>query len=180
MIGKYLKAGIILLIVLFAIAYVAIRKGPDSFVFAWILNFALMFGVFLLTNTFKFALASNYYNSKQWERQGKIYRWFGVDVFRKILVLIGWEKVIRASNPVKKNLDAIKQLEHGTRQSEFGHLIIFFIVLVINCLVAFYYGIKQSLPLFFLNIIFNVYPIMLQRYNRPRLQRALRIKEAIK
>ncbi|WP_394335923.1 glycosyl-4,4'-diaponeurosporenoate acyltransferase CrtO family protein [Flavobacterium hydrophilum] len=31
----------------------------------------------------------------------------------------------------------------------------------------------ESLWLLVLNIIFNVYPILLQRYNRPRLRRAL-------
>jgi hypothetical protein len=179
MIGKYLKAGLVLLIVLFMVAYVAVKKGPHTFVFAWVLNFALMMAVFYFTNTFKPKLNANYYNLKSWEANGTIYKWLGVNGFRKLLVLIGWEKVIRAASPVKKNLDAIKHLEYGTRQSEFGHLTIFIIVLAMNFFVAIRYGITQSLPLFFLNIIFNVYPVMLQRYNRPRLQRALRIRESI-
>ena len=180
MIGKYLKAGLALIIVLSIVTYVAIQKGPHSFVFAWTLNFMLMLGVFFFTNMFKLSLASKYYDAKPWEAKGAIYKWFGVNLFRKILVWIGWEKVIRASNPVKNNLDAIKHLEYGTRQSEFGHLVIFFIVLATNLFVAIYYGIVYSLPLLFLNIILNAYPVILQRYNRPRMQRAMRIRETIR
>ena len=178
MIGKYLKAVLVLLIVLFMVAYITIKKGPQSFVFAWVLNFALMLAVFFFTNTFKPRLTAGYYNSKKWEANGTIYKWFGVNGFRKLLVLLGWEKVIRASSPVKKNLDAIKHLEHGTRQAEFGHLIIFFIVFATNVFVAFRYGIAKSLSLFLLNIIFNVYPVILQRYNRPRLQRMIKLRRA--
>ena len=177
--GKYLKLFLVLLCVVAALVYVFIKKGPQTFVFAWVLNFALMMAVFYFTNTFKPELSSNYYKPKKWEANGTIYKWFGVNVYRKILVLIGWEKVMRAASPVKKNIAAIRHLEYGTRQAEFGHLSIFFIVLMMNFFVAFRYGITQSLSLFLLNIIFNAYPVVLQRYNRPRLQRAIRLKDAI-
>jgi len=175
---KYLKFLLLLVVVLIAVAYVFIRQHPYSFAFAWVLNFALMMAVFFFTNIFKPQLAGEYYNLKKWEANGTIYKWFGVNGFRKFLVLTGWEKVIRAANPVKNDLAALKNLEHGTRQSEFGHLIVFFIVLGMNIFVAFRYGISKSLSLFILNIIFNFYPVILQRYNRPRLQRMIKICEA--
>lgn len=175
---KYLIFFLILFAALFAIVFVFRKNGPHSFVFAWDINFALMLAVSSYTTTFNPKLTSAYYNPKKWEANGILYKWLGVNIFRKLLVLIGWEKVIRVASPVKKNLDAIKNLEHGTRQSEFNHLIIFFIVLAMNIFVVFRYGLTQSLSLFILNVIFNVYPVMLQRYNRPRLQRALRIRES--
>ena len=160
--GRYLKLGLVLLLVLCLVTYMFFKNGPHSFAFAWVLNFALMMAVFYYTENFKPQLTAAYYNVKNWEGGGTIYQWFGVNIFRKILVLVGWEKVIRAASPVKKNLEAIKYLEYGTRKSEFGHLIIFFIVLIMNLFVVFQYGIVKSLPLFFLNIVFNVYPIILQ------------------
>lgn len=132
-----------------------------------------MLGVLYITKTFKPKLESTYYNAKEWEAEGKIYKWFGVDEFRKVLVWIGWEKLNKASSPVKKNLDALKHLEYSTRQSEFGHLVIFFIVAIFVLSVAFYCGAIQSLWLVLLNIILNVYPIGVQRYNRPRLRKAI-------
>ncbi|MFD0750875.1 hypothetical protein ACFQZS_12035 [Mucilaginibacter calamicampi] len=172
---KYLKFMLAALLVVPIIVYIGITKHPYSFLFAWVLNFGLMMAVFIFTNTFTPKLTSDYYNSKKWEANGAIYKWLGVDIFRKFLVLIGWEKVIRAGSPIKKNPDAIKHLENGTRQSEFGHLVIFFIVLIVNVFVALSFGITKSLSLFFTNIIFNFYPVILQRSNRPRLQRMLRI-----
>ncbi|WP_414706134.1 hypothetical protein [Salegentibacter sp. UBA1130] len=130
-------------------------------------------GVAYFTQIFKPKLSSTYFNPKEWENEGKIYKWFGIHAFRKILVWTGWEKLNKASNPVKKNFTALKHLEYNTRQSEFGHLIIFLIVLAFTIFVILYYGFQQSLSLIILNILLNVYPIGIQRYNRPRLRKAI-------
>lgn len=158
---------------------VAYWQGLHTFVFAWVLNFMLMMGVLHFTQTFKPKLSSTYYNSKRWEAEGMVYQWFGVHGFRKILVWIGWEKLNKASKPVKKDLDALKQLEHGTRQSEFGHVIIFFIVLAVAIFVGVHHGFRESIWLHLLNIVLNAYPIAVQRYNRPRLQRAIRMNKSL-
>ena len=152
---------------------VAYWQGLHTFVFAWTLNFMLMMAVLSFTQTFKPSLSSTYYNSKRWEAEGKIYQWVGVNGFRKILVWVGWKNLNKASKPVQKNLNALKQLEYGTRQSEFGHLIIFFIVLAVAIFVGVHHGFRESLWLHLLNIVLNAYPIAVQRYNRPRLQRAI-------
>ena len=171
--SKYLRVCFVLLFAFCVVMAIAIWKGLYSFLFAWVLNLMLMMSVLYINQTFKPRLKSNYYSSKKWEDYGKIYKWFGIDEFRKVLVWVGWEKLHKASNPVKKNLEALKHLEYNTRQSEFGHLIIFFIVLLPTLFVGFYYGFIQSLWLIILNIILNAYPIGLQRYNRPRLQKLL-------
>jgi len=115
-------------------------------------------------------LAPRIIYSKKWEADGKIYKRFGVDVFRKLLVWVKWEKLTKAANSVKKDRETLKKLEYKTRQSEFGHWIIFIIVLTFGIVVAFSYGIWQSFWLLFLNILLNLYPIGVQRYNRPRVR----------
>ena len=60
----------------------------DSFAFAWALNFLLMFCVLAFTETLKSQLASPYYIDKGWERKGKVYEFFGINFFRKLLVLL--------------------------------------------------------------------------------------------
>jgi ABC-type transport system involved in cytochrome bd biosynthesis fused ATPase/permease subunit len=171
--SKYLRVCFVLLFVVCTVVAVALWQGLYSFVFAWVLNFMLMLVVLFFTQTFKLKLESNYYHSKKWENGGKIYKWFGVHGYRKVLVWVGWEKLGKAVNPVKKSLDALKHLEYNTRQSEFGHLIIFFMVLVLTLFVGFYYGFKQSFWLLILNVILNAYPIVVQRFNRPRLLKAI-------
>lgn len=149
--------------------------GVKGFLFAWILNFMLMMCVFLFTETLKSPLQANYFREKSWESKGKTYERLGINIFRKLLVMLGWEKLNKKDNPVAKNLKALNHLEYRTRQSEFGHLIIFFIVLGFNIFVAVQYGFLASIWLLILNILLNLYPIFLQRYNRPRLQRAIAV-----
>ena len=153
------------------------RIGVKGFLFAWVLNFMLMMSVFFFTETLKAPLQNNYFRERTWEKKGKTYERLGINIFRKLLVLLGWEKLNKKDNPVAKNLEALSHLEYRTRQSEFGHLIILFIVLGFNIYVAIQFGFTASVWLLILNILLNLYPIFLQRYNRPRLQRAIALSK---
>ena len=147
--------------------------GVQGFLFAWILNFMLMMCVYFFTETLKAPLQTSFFREKQWEKKGKTYERLGINLFRKLLVMLGWEKLNKKDNPVSKNLKVLTHLEYRTRQSELGHLIIFIIVSGFNIYVAVQYGFTASIWLLVLNILLNLYPIFLQRYNRPRLHRAI-------
>jgi hypothetical protein len=149
----------------------------DSFSFSWILNFLLMFFMVAFTGVLKSPLASPYFDEKEWERRGKIYEYLGINFFRKLLVWIGWEKVIRKSYPIEKNTKVLENLHYQTKKSELEHLVILVIVFGFNVFVAFKFGVLKSLWLLLLNILFNLYPILLQRYNRPRIERALNLSK---
>lgn len=177
-INKMKKTIVLALTILITIALtysVVLYIGLLGFLFAWTLNLLLMMCVFKFTETLRSDFASDYYKEKAWENKGKIYEKLGINLFRKLLVILGWEKMNKKSNPVKNNLDALVHLEYRTKQSEFGHVIIFFIVLGFTVYVAMNFGITESLWLIFLNVVLNVYPVFLQRYNRPRLQRAIKV-----
>jgi len=149
----------------------------DTFPFAWAFNFMLMVFIPPFTDTLKSPLTSSYYNEKTWEKRGKVYENLGINVFRKLLVLIGWEKIIRKAHPIEKNTQALVNLHLQTKKSEINHVIILFIVLGFNIFVAIKYGFIKSLSLLILNIILHLYPIMLQRYNRPRIERAINLSK---
>lgn len=149
----------------------------DRFSFAWILNFLLMIFVVFFTDALKSPLNLHYYNEKGWEQRGKLYERLGINFFRKLLVWIGWEKIIRKSSPIEKNTEALMNLYYRTKKSELDHAIILLIVLGFNVFVAFKFGIIKSLSLLLLNILLNLYPIFLQRYNRPRIQRILNLSK---
>ncbi len=170
---KYIILSLTIIVTIFLVSALVYKIGLQGFLFAWILNFVLMMCVFFFTETLKSEFKSDYYREKTWEKKGKIYESLGINLFRKLLVLIGWEKLNKKANPVQKNLQALIHLEYRTKQSELGHIIIFFIVLAFTIYVAITLGIKESLSLIILNILLNVYPVLLQRYNRPRLQRAI-------
>lgn len=149
--------------------------GVKGFTFAWGLNFLLMGCVLAFTETLKSNHTSSYYQDKKWEKRGKIYESFGINIYRKLLVWTGWEKLNKKANPVGKKTEILRHLYLGTKKSELGHLIIFIIVLGFNIYVAITFGFVKSLWLLALNILLNVYPILLQRYNLPRIERALAI-----
>lgn len=147
----------------------------DRFSFAWILNFMLMLFVAAFTTALKSQLISPYYSEKEWERRGSIYEHLGINFFKKLLVWTGWERVIRKSNPIEKNTGALVNLHHQTKKSELDHLIILLIVLGFNVFAAFKFGVLESLWLMVLNVLLNLYPIFLQRYNRPRIERIMNL-----
>ncbi|ETZ24112.1 hypothetical protein [Pedobacter sp. V48] len=149
----------------------------DGFSFSWILNFLLMLCAVAFTGALKSPLGSSYFKEKEWERSGKIYEYLGINFFRKLLVWIGWEKVIRKSNPIEKNAKALVNLHYQTKKSELDHLIILLIVLGFNMFVALEFGVLKSLWLLLLNVLLNLYPIFLQRYNRPRIARAINLSK---
>jgi hypothetical protein len=165
---------IITIALTYALTYYLDMRG---FFFAWILNFLLMGCVLYFTETLKSPLTSPYYQEKTWEKKGKIYEYLGINLFRKILVWVGWERLNKKSNPIEKDTQTLLQLHYRTKQSELGHIIIFIIVLGFNILVAFKYGFSKSMCLLALNILLNLYPILLQRYNRPRIERAINLSK---
>lgn len=169
---------ILITIATIALIYALIQyMGMQGFSFAWALNFVLMACVLTFTETLKSPLNAPYFNEKVWEYKGKIYESLGINFYRKLLVWVGWEKLNKKSNPIEKNTKALMHLHYQTKQSELGHIVILLIVLGFNIFVAFQFGIIKSLSLLILNVLFNLYPILLQRYNRPRIARALHLSK---
>lgn len=173
---KYIFFPLMCLAIIVVSFYIAFWQGLHSFVFAWVLNLLLMSLFLYVDEIFHLQLTSSYFSTKAWEKQGKIYHLFGIHIFRKLLVITGWEKLNKPVNPVNKALKSLEHLELGTRKSEFFHLMIFIIVLGFTIFVAIRHGFVQSLWLLVLNLILNFYPVILQRYNRPRLQKLISAK----
>jgi len=68
-----------------------------------VLNFVLMAWYTYLDSVFKWKYDSVYFNTLQFEKKGRIYRFFGVHLYRKLLVWTGCEKISR------KDLKIIKK-----------------------------------------------------------------------
>ncbi|WP_146153618.1 glycosyl-4,4'-diaponeurosporenoate acyltransferase CrtO family protein [Adhaeribacter arboris] len=117
------------------------------------------------------SLHSAYFNNHAFEKSGKIYAALGVHWFRWLLVISGWEKLSQKNNPVRKTLPALQQFERATRVSEFGHSVIAIIIFALTVFVCIKYSVKEAFWLILFNVLLNIYPILVQRYNRPRLRR---------
>ncbi len=151
--------------------------GMQGFSFALALNFLLMACVLVFTETMKSPLNSPFFKEKTWERNGKLYASLGINFYRKLLVWTGWERFNKKSKLVEKNTKALLNLHYRTKQDELAHLIIMLIVFEFNVVVAFKFGFLKSLWLLILNVLLNLYPVFLQRYNRPRIERAINLSK---
>lgn len=169
---------ILIVLVTAALVYGLVRTiGMQKAGFAISLNFLLMGGALIFIETLKSKLQSKYFDQKPWENGGKIYQSFGINLFRKLLVLVGWEKLSKATKPVGKGADTLANLYHRTKIDELGHLIILVIVAAFTVVVAIRFGLAKAMPLLVSNILLNLYPVMLQRFNRPRIVRAINLNQ---
>jgi hypothetical protein len=157
--------------------FLATFMRVGSLAFGWALNFLLMFWISIYVETQTQELNSPYFATRKWEKKGKVYEWVGINLFRQFLVLIGWEKLNKKSNPIEKSATALAHNLLRTKKSELGHLIIFLLVLGVSIAVIIHSGFRSAIWLIFFNIVFNLYPVLLQRYNRPRIERALKLIE---
>lgn len=146
-----------------------------GFAFAWVLNFVLMAWYTYIDSLFDWKYNSSWFDTKSFEKGGLVYKYVGVDLYRKLLVTIGWEKISRKESKITHQRDALSLVEAKSRSSEAGHAVIFIIVGVITILVAD--TLQEALWLITLNVLLNVYPIIVQRYNRPRYRKLLRKME---
>jgi uncharacterized membrane protein len=137
------------------------------------LNFILMIWMSIIQTLLKLELKSSYFNSHPFEDEGRIYKYFGVHLFRKLLALSGWERSRKKETPIRKSLIILEYYEYRTRASECGHRIIAIIIAFISVYVCIAYSFKETIWLIFFNIFMNIYPIIVQRYNRPRVRRVI-------
>jgi hypothetical protein len=135
-----------------------------------VLNFAqawnLILTGFLFFQTFKYVrLPKNYYLKRRFETE-IFFRFLGVPGFRYILVNSFFKQLNKRVYLKGRTKDYIKVFKEETRQSETSHLI----SLLFTLIVQYFYIINHEwfhlVTLSIFSILFNVYPMLLQRKNR--------------
>ena len=110
-------------------------------------------------------LPNSYYQIKRPKMLNTLYRWIGVEYFRMLLLITFYRN---ADN--KKYFNGSKSgillFDYNTKQSEFGHLIAFILMVLLSIILL----LKGHEYVFIwmqpLNILLNFYPIILQRKHR--------------
>ena len=124
-----------------------------------------------------------YFNLCSFERDGRLYAMFGVRQFKRFAPagdFFNYRR--RRSDPAfrnVKNYGSALEWESRTRFNELAHLCNLMFSLVM--LVWLYLRARYTwlAPILLLNLILNVYPIMLQRYTRARIQRLRLLRQNI-
>ena len=148
--------------------------GIYSPAFAVFVNLTLMGVSAAILGFLNIPLKSRYFEVQPFEKDGRIYRSFGVQFFLKLLKAIGYESMRQSLYPVGKSIKSLEDFSKQTRASETSHGFVALIVLALTIFVALEHSIFAARWLVLGNIFFNLYPIMAQRYNRPRIERLLR------
>ena len=167
------------IVVLWLVLVGCVRLLPlDHWGLAIGVNFLFMAFFSFLSDVALYPLySSRYFAARPFEKGGSIYRWCGVGFFLRVLRWVGWERALRKDQPISKDLTRLSNYESGTRGSEAVHLCSAIAVAVFTLWVGWTTSINDLKWLVLFNILVNVYPVMLQRYNRPRVARAIEVMQ---
>ena len=116
-------------------------------------------------------LSPNYYLVQNPDRLKNIYKLLRVDLFRKFLLATVWKSKAQQAKHFNGKKNGLDMLIEQANKSEFGHLIPFFLITFVCCYFIWMGYYKLTILTFVINIIFNFYPVLLQRHHRIRVQR---------
>ena len=152
-----------------------IESVPALLLIAWLINMFVT-GVFALTgfvHPTQKLLPDVYYSIRNPELLTRVYNFLRVGLFRKFLLATIWKNRRKQKTYFNGKKSGFSNLAEQSRKAEFGHLIPFVILLLISI-----YFLLIHLPMlgFFVllwNLLGNLYPVILQRHHRMRIQRIM-------
>ena len=159
------------LIILFLIVWSWDAFGFRSPVFAFLVTWLAMSWIALVGRLVQFSFASKYYDPQPFERRGYLYEWLGIRLFKRLVrrgPLAMFSPTLRL--PQEQTTPALLALDNEMRKAETGHVIIFVLLFGFVGYALLQGWLDAVVWLLAFNILINGYPIMLQRYNRIKLQ----------
>ena len=145
--------------------------GFRSPVFAMLLNWMCMTWMVVAGQFFNFTLPPCYYAINSFERSGHVYERLGIRWFKRLMrrePLSRLNPTLRLSQD--RTLSALRRLDQEMCKAETSHVYIFIFMLLLIVYALLHQWLDAVIWLLAFNLILNGYPIMLQRYNRGKLQ----------
>jgi hypothetical protein len=118
-------------------------------------------------------LPNSYFRSRGFEKSSKIYRTLGVPFLRR-LVRRGPVHILAPALQYSGRRESLPALERETRKAESAHATAFLASLPLVAYALFSRWPASAGWLLLFTFLLNIYPVMLQRDNRARLERAIR------
>lgn len=103
-------------------------------------------------------------------------KWLGVLAFGWLIknTFMGWFNKKLKLKPTAK-IEDLETLKREMRYAESGHLVAFYFLLIVNAVLIFFdFEWWYVISFFFTNIVFNMYLVLLQQYNKRRINRLLK------
>ena len=161
-----------ILLILFSIWCIFIVNDKMHWAIQFILSFILYFGTMAFGFFYFQAFPAhriwlNYYTPKSFESMG-LYKLLGVELYRRILIKSPFRKLNQRVY-LRGRKEYVTIFHEETKRSETSHLIGFLIGLFFTVYFFYVYNKTQGYLSIFFNLVMNVYPILLQRYNRIKI-----------
>jgi hypothetical protein len=168
---KYVLFTVATIAAVFLIVWSIDAYGFRNPIFAFLVNWLAMSWVAIAGQAVDFSFPLRYYDIKDFERTGQAYERLGIHLFKRLVrrgPLSIFSPTLRF--PKDRTISALQHLDHEMRKAETGHVFIFILMLsfISYALLRGWFDVVGWMLVF--NIIINGYPIMLQRYNRIKLQ----------
>jgi hypothetical protein len=156
-----------------------ISSNPNEFSVPELLIISFLLTLFM-TGIFAFpgfafptsnVLSHTYYRIRKPKVLKQIYKTLGMKYFRVLLLILFWGRKsnqLKFFNGTKRGLD---NFIHQTKQSEFGHLGAFLLITISSVILLVYGYLFLVAMITFINVFGNLYPIVLQRYHRLRIEK---------
>ena len=143
----------------------------DIFIQAILLNLFIT-GIFLIGYALPLhrLLPTSYYRSVGSQAFVAACAILQINLFRKIMRITFWGPRNNKKHFFNGRRSGLNQFERNTRISESGHAFAFVTITVASFYIASVANIHLAIIVTLINVIFNFYPAMLQRYHRSRLQ----------
>ena len=125
--------------------------------------------------SFLYKLIELYLTPRFWERNGKLYKFLGIKVFKKYVPTSG-DYVRRRFGATLiriKSIEDVREYEKHTRASELAHVTLFLATVPLMVLYLILGVVGPFWSLVVANLLINIYPVMLQRYNRARIYKII-------
>lgn len=145
--------------------------GWDNPFLAFLVNWLTMSWVAIVGQVVNFVLPPGYYDTRVFERTGQVYERLGIRLFKKFVRRGPLSVFNRGLHfPKERTIPALQHLDHQMRKAETAHVYIFVLMLIFSGYALIKGGPAAMGWMLGFNILINGYPIMLQRYNRLKLQ----------
>ncbi|MEQ8243955.1 hypothetical protein [Fulvivirga sp.] len=126
--------------------------------------------------SFKTTILNWYLKPKNIEAEGRLYEKIGINSFKKItpFEILGFIKNRKMKTLNNSTLSGVKKYFRDTISGELAHLASLFFLFALATFFTVKGLLADSLILVLINILVNLYPIFLVRYNRLRIAKVLK------
>ena len=118
-------------------------------------------------------LGTSYYRIANPNRLSRVYNLLQVELFRKLLLFFFWGRGKNRAKYFNGTRKGLTNFIYQSIQSEIGHLLAFISIGVVSLVLLFFQHFEMVFMATLINVIGNLYPIILQRHHRIRIDRIL-------